>query len=188
VQDLKRRVIQRVGVWWIAGCLSEAAWQILFAQNNKVTMVLCVIVLVTGALAFEKALWNAYALQDELDRTLKVLVAASSAINAAWLTVASSVGILVAVVANAHSLPSLDTVLEMIAVVLAVLVTVLGAAIIYLQGNVAYGSTLIWAFFGVYSKTDSQAVQYTALSAIVSSAALVLGSISRHMILARSDK
>jgi hypothetical protein len=50
-----------------------------------------------------------------------------------------------------------------IAVVLAVLVTYrLGAAIIYLQGNVAYGSTLIWASFAVYSKADSQAVQYTA--------------------------
>lgn len=132
--------------WLIAGWLAESLWQFLFAAETPVSLVLCAPVLIFGAFAFIQAFvsCSSAALDGAKASAFQLTLTIATAINAAWLTVAASLAILVALTANAE-MPLVPP-----SAALAVVVAAIGAAITLRENSEAYSFTLLWAFWGIH--------------------------------------
>lgn len=154
-----------VATWLITGWLSESLWQLLFALETRISLVLCAMVLIFGAFAFIRAMLACRSFIGP--KVGRFLLVTSTAINAAWLTVAASLGILVAL--SAISV----TTLTPVAAVLAVVVAVIGVGVTLQESSAAYSLTLLWTFWGVHMKNaDGQLVDALALGCSALFAAL----------------
>lgn len=182
VQSGKQSVVKSVCIWWIFGWAAESVWQYLFQHDSKASIVACAIVLVAGSIAFGNAYRNALAIRPALtdcspDAIAKQIIVAGTAMNFAWLTVASTVGILIALVATTsiRLLP--------LSVAAAIVIAVLGAGVVVQTKGWVYGATLVWAFYGISVKQHSHAIQNTSFVAMA-----VLGLLSAFAVvqLARS--
>ncbi len=100
----KLRVISAISIWWMVGWAGEITWQLLFIQRTVLGMWGCLVSLLTALGGFSMALRRIYSLRDDFAvpsaALLYVAYVLPTAINTAWLSVASSLGVLV--VARAH--------------------------------------------------------------------------------------
>lgn len=155
LQEFKRDAVRKLSVPLCIGWSGEAAWTLAFAANTTASVTICAGLLLTSSTAFLVALRAALPLRPgafeyACSATMRHVLVASIAINAAWLSVATSLGVLVAV--SAHR-PGAD--LEAAGIALAVLVAILGAVVALAGSCASYPLTLAWAFSGIAAKDTS---------------------------------
>eukprot|EP00892_Ulva_mutabilis_P010349 jgi/Ulvmu1/7687/UM038_0119.1 len=150
--EFKRSAVKSLWLWLCIGWAAEAAWTVVFALNTRAALSVCAGLLITSFGAFCAALYAVLPLRPGAfdcggSAIMRHLLAASIAINAAWLSVATVLGLLIATAAN-H--PGND--LQAAAITLVVIAAVAGAAIAVSGACVSYSLTLAWAFAGVATK------------------------------------
>ncbi|KAG2482798.1 hypothetical protein HYH03_018288 [Edaphochlamys debaryana] len=149
----KADVVLRIGWFWQLGWLAQDAWQFFFVRQTTAGMWLCACFLLTACASFQVALARLNGTVQELrSRGLASMPAACyvcfklpTSINAAWLTVASALGLLI--IPAAHGAKQAALVAP--AAVLAVIVTAVGIWRLVWHRDAAYGLTLIWALAAV---------------------------------------
>jgi hypothetical protein len=169
LQRAKIKTLQSVGPWWIAGWFCQSVWQVLFCANTPLSLALSALLLVGATKAFHEALVNTetiLATNDSFSGIGRLLVSAASAINAAWLSVATILGICIAVSVNTEK--SILT----LATILASGVALNGVYIGLTRHTFLYVLTLIWAFAGVYME---QAAQFVEIKYATTCALVALG-------------
>ena len=124
----------------------------MFARNTRTSVSVCAGLLITSCAAFLGALHTALPLRPGAfeyvkDTFMRHVLVSCIAINAAWLSVATALGILVAAAANN---PGAD--LQPASIALAVIVAVVGAAIALSGTSISYSGALAFAFAGIASK------------------------------------
>ncbi|MEW5311663.1 MAG: hypothetical protein WDW38_003358 [Sanguina aurantia] len=168
----KRHVVgNRIGVLWQCCWLLECLWQLLFVYNQRWSMWVCLLLL-WGSLGFITAArirlvpvtasLHAEALQQHSNaptgpfRHIQLRLPWAyypylwgTSINAAWLAVASAIGIFVTMsfegLPPAHLLP--------MAVMWGVKLGVSGCFMVLRNGDFAYGLAIVWAFSALASKS-----------------------------------
>eukprot|EP00892_Ulva_mutabilis_P010351 jgi/Ulvmu1/7689/UM038_0121.1 len=168
----KQSIVKSVCIWWVFGWAAESLWQYLFQLQSKASLIACAIVLIAATYAFSHSYRNALALRPAITdfapaSLAKHVIVASSAMNAAWLTVAASVAVLIALNV-AFSLRLMP-----FAIAAAAIITVLGAGVIGRTQGWVYGATLVWAFWGVAAKQHGTVIHTISLAAMA-----VLGLLS----------
>jgi hypothetical protein len=143
MQVRKQQLAVDIAPWWIAGSLLEISWLYLYGEATKQTFAMASLALIYASFAFTLALFaveppNA---PKVFTRDGTVLVAAASAINAAWLSVAAAVGILMILPAPTEQVE--------LAAVLVGCVAGIGLFISLRTASIAYPLTLVWAFVAV---------------------------------------
>ena len=130
---------------WAVGWLAEAAWQFTFVQNTKAGHVVSAVLLIFATSAFQVALKRAYNIEG-LSGWARQLVIAVTSINAAWLSVAALLGLLIALRALTHvsDVP--------FAIVGAILIACYGVHVTLSRRDAFYCATLAWAFVAVWAK------------------------------------
>lgn len=148
VQKRKRQLSQEVGPWWISGGLLEISWLFLYSTATKRTFAAAALSLIYSSFAFVLAL-----VAVERPDTPKVfttdgtgLVAAGSALNAAWLPVVAS--------ANILTFQPLPTEQVELAAVLLGCIAGIGMFISLRTCSVSYPLALVWALVGVVMVDD----------------------------------
>ena len=160
LQDIRNNVVNSVGKWWMLGWAAQSVWQLLFCYNTGISLASATVVLAMASLCFHKAMKSAQHFMMEsgaIGRVGRILLSMSTAINAAWLNVATAVNTCVAVSVNSHHdvLP--------VAAALAVLVLLQGLRTALDRRSLTYALTLVWSFVGVYF---AQASKYAAMQKI----------------------
>lgn len=182
MQSFKQSVVKSVCIWWIFGWAAESVWQYLFQLQTKPALIACAVALLAAVYAFANAYRNALAVAPPLTDVspaalAKHVLVGSTAINTAWLTVAGSVGVLIALAVNTslHMLP--------LAIAAAVAIAVVGAGVVVQEKAWAYGATLVWAFYGVSVKQQAypavQNVSYVAMAVLGLLSAVALMQLAR---------
>lgn len=149
VQAAKKRVTQVVGPWLAIGWLAEAAWQFAFVRNTPSSLVASALILLAAVAAFQIALARVHVVTPYFQAApawARRLLVFSVSVNAAWLSVAAALGVLIAVRATT------DVPLVPIALVLAVVLALAGAYQTYSRRDPYYAAAMCWAFVGVYSE------------------------------------
>jgi hypothetical protein len=157
VQASKQQITRTVGMAWAVGWLAEAAWQFAFVRK---TFVLSAILLVVACGAFQAALRQSYGIAG-LPAWSRNLIIGITSVNAAWLSVATVVGIVIAirVTAPAATVP--------ISIIGAILITAYGVHVSLSRRDAAYCATLAWALLAVFVKQRGHhnSVAWTAAAA-----------------------
>jgi MFS family permease len=160
VQQAKLGALQRIGPYWIAGWFYQSVWQVLFCMNTPLSLLASAAVLLGATRSFHTALDG---VQEVLQRSemfsvrLCFLLSASTAINAAWVAVATAIACCVAVTTNTRL-----AVLPW-AVAMAAVVALNGVRVTRTKKNLMYIVTLAWSFAGVYA---AQAPKYAAMKTV----------------------
>lgn len=148
-------------VGWPLTWLFETAWLLVFPRETTATFYLSAILLFCGLGAIgwtagrTHALSAAPAAGSRPNQFVWALFVLPTSMNAAWMSVASCLGL--DVLAVSQGLPSDNEVA--LAATLAVIVACVGAAVILAYRDVAWGLVLIWAFVAVLkapTPTDHQ--------------------------------
>lgn len=101
-----------------------------------------------------------------------------TSINAAWLSVAAAVQLLVALLGGGAA--AAPGGLELPALAAAAAVTFTGVAVAVRQRDTAYGLTLVWALVAVYEATPSPRLRAASLVGIIALLAACLASVLRR--------
>ncbi|EFN53001.1 hypothetical protein CHLNCDRAFT_137452 [Chlorella variabilis] len=173
----KARFANATNINWIVAWLACIGWQFAFVQQTPGGMWLSFVLILTAFLAMGRALVQLYSVKDRFGPAHSLSLYAAfflgTTVNTAWLSVAASVQLLIALQMGVASL-------EAASIMLATAVTCLGAYALFREHDTAYGLALVWAFVAVYEKTESVAVRNTALGAIVLLAVLSIASVLRR--------
>lgn len=177
LQEFKRETVRKLSTFLCIGWAGEAAWTVAFAANTTASVTICAGLLLTSCAAFLAALRDALPLRPgafeySCGPMMRHVLVASIAINAAWLSVATTLGMLVAVSANN---PGAD--LEAAGIALAVLAAMLGAAVALAGSCASYPLTLAWAFTGVATK-DGSSDTVTVVAWVCVAAMLVVSIVA----------
>lgn len=157
------------------GWLSETLWGLLYVLKPAIAAALSAPVLIFGAFAFSNALLACNNIPRSVPELSRLLMMSSTAVNAAWLTMESAVGILLGVAANSHA-P-----LAPIAAALAATVAVVGATVTLREASAAYSLTLLWGFWGVHRhNSDGELVDKVAVSCGLLFAVLSVGLVAKN--------
>ncbi|KAL3161438.1 hypothetical protein ABBQ32_010324 [Trebouxia sp. C0010 RCD-2024] len=147
----KERTVNAIGYTWQACWLFECVWQLVFLVRTPLGMVACMIFLLVALASMLFGLSRLYALnrgQASLPSILlHVLFFLPTSINAAWLSVASGLGVLIVPLSYGHTAH-----LEAAAAVTAAVATAAGLLTLQREKDVAYGLTLVWSLTAVYAK------------------------------------
>jgi hypothetical protein len=181
---LKKWYLQGTALKWLTvGWLCECVWQLLFTLEKPLSLALCAPVVIVGSFAFIKALLSCSCIPDSEQKLSRFLLVTSTAVNAAWMTVAASLAILVGFIAN----NKLQAHIEPAAATLAVVIAVIGVAITLRQRVAAYSLTLFWAFWGVHKKNmDGDLVDNLAFGCALAFLGLSVGIIISNNMKKRS--
>ncbi|KAK9866045.1 hypothetical protein WJX84_007536 [Apatococcus fuscideae] len=179
-EGTKQRIVNAIGLGWQLGWYCEMGWQLCFMLETPGGMFLSAILLVLATLAFGSSLLGLYRLKERNGSLsspfLYAAFFAPTSINTAWLSVATSVGILVVPVSYQTTFN-----LDIPATILAAIVTCLGVTAMQRARDSAYGLTLIWSLVAVYgSQPESKAVQAASLACIVVTCLFTILSVLRR--------
>lgn len=154
------------GYGWQLGWLFQCCWQFVFVQQTHAGMVICYLLLAAALSAFALTLRRLLLLQQQvhLSTTSFALFVIPTSINAAWLSVATCLGALIAA-QDAMGLSWAGA--QRLSIVFAVGLTLVGLFMVLAWGDYAYGATLMWAFWAVFDSQDWEAVQIMAAGGIV---------------------
>jgi hypothetical protein len=177
---MKQRYVNGIGWYWQLSWAAEIVWQLFFQVETAVGMVLCLASLGAALGAMGRCLYNMYRLKQEHGSLSSVLLYVAfflpSSIHTAWLTYASGLAAMIVPTAldyTAH--------LEGLAALLAVLVTVIGVAIVQKHRDSAYGLTILWALVAVYGQQqDSKFMRVVTLICICMSIMVTIFSVLRR--------
>ncbi|BDA45844.1 hypothetical protein COCOBI_07-6310 [Coccomyxa sp. Obi] len=176
----KQRIVNSVGYGWQIGWFFEVAWQIAFTIDAPASPWICMFLLIGAFLGFAITLLSLFRLKDTCGSLSSVLLYFAfflpTTLNTAWLSVAAGVGILI--VPESYNWDERHV--EAFAVVLICLVTALGAIVMQMERDTAYGLTLVWALVAVYGAQSSRAVRITALVCIAVNTLLSTFSLLRR--------
>lgn len=186
LQEFKKRAVKSLTFWLCAGWAGEAAWTVVFARNTPAALSVCAVLLTASCAAFLGALHVALPLRPgAFEYTwatfMRHVLSGSIAINAAWLSVATTLGILVAAGAN-H--PGKD--LEAAGIALAVAATALAAGVALLGACTAYPLTLVWAFTAVATKSSTEPT--VVIAAWACAAAMLVVSVAAAVLRGRRGR
>lgn len=151
LQVHKQQCVKLLAPPWAIGWLAEAAWQFAFVRDTAVGMLISAALLVTAAVAFHVAAVRAPAAAAPLPPAARWLPSVPTSINAAWLLVATTVGIIIAVLRNAAAVPAVELSIAGAAAVLAG-----GFTFVLIRRDAAYCFTLLWAFAGVRAGVNAE--------------------------------
>ena len=160
---------------WAAGWIFEAAWQFAFVKNNKASLVVSSVLLILALLSFIAALRRSYDIEG-VPAWAKQLIIGVTSINAAWLSVAAILGILIAVdvTLNITTVP--------IAIVGTILAVAFGVHVSLVRQDPFYCATLTWALLAVFLKQRGMynSVAWTAMAGVLAVAtAAVLACVPK---------
>ncbi|KAK9837646.1 hypothetical protein WJX74_002084 [Apatococcus lobatus] len=179
-EGTKQRIVNAIGFGWQLGWYCEMGWQLCFMLETPGGMFLSAILLVQATLSFGSSLLGLYRLKERNGSLSSPFLYAAfflpTSINTAWLSVATSVGILVVPVSYQTSFN-----LDIPATILAASVTCLGVVAMQRARDSAYGLTLIWSLVAVYgSQPESKAVKAASLACIVVTCLFTVMSVLRR--------
>eukprot|EP00884_Botryococcus_braunii_P017679 jgi/Botrbrau1/4595/Bobra.60_2s0081.1 len=162
----KKRIVNSIGYPWQSGWYFQMVWQLCFLSETPLGMLLSLACLIGAFASFGTALYRLYRLKDQHGSLSNVLLYASfflpTSVNTAWLSVASSVGLLIVPTAF-----GVEMNLEPFAVVLAALITILGVVVVYRERDSVYTLTLVWALLAVYGKQSTKPIRIGSLVCLV---------------------
>eukprot|EP00775_Hariotina_reticulata_P004487 gene4486-biopygen6228 len=148
----KKAAVNAVGYGWQLSWLFEAAWLIIFPQQTSWSFCLCALLLFVALATMWASLRQLYLLVQPAggpgvvtNPLMYLLYLLPSSLNAAWLSVASCLGL--TVLAASQGVPEWQQ--RALAAVLAVAVSTAAAAVVLHNMDVAYGLTLIWALTAI---------------------------------------
>jgi hypothetical protein len=149
------------GYGWQLTWLFEAAWLIIFPQQTAFSFSVCALLLFAALAAVWKSLQGLYQLVPPAggpgvvtNPLMYLLYLLPSSLNAAWLSVASCLGL--AVLAASQEAPEWQQ--RALAAVLAAAVSAVAAVVVLRNMDVAYGLTLIWALTAIIQAHQHLAV------------------------------
>lgn len=142
--------VAAAAIGWPLAWLFETAWLIVFPRATTLTFYLSAVLLFCGLGAIGWTAGRTHALTaapagTKPNQFIWVLFVLPTSMNAAWMSVASCLGL--DVLAVSQGLPKENELA--LAATLAVIVAAIGAAIILLYRDVPWGLVLIWAFVAV---------------------------------------
>lgn len=137
-------------IGWPLAWLFETAWLLVFPRETTLTFYLSAVLLFCGLGAIGWTAGRTHALTAapadiKPNQFIWVLYVLPTSMNAAWMSVASCLGL--DVLAVSQGLPKENELA--LAATLAVIAAAIGAAIILLYRDVPWGLVLIWAFVAV---------------------------------------
>jgi hypothetical protein len=175
----KTLVVNAVGPFWILGWIAECLWQVFFQWQTPAGMWICLVCLLAGLASFGIALQHLYRLKHRhgsLSPALYALYFVPTSINTAWLSVASSIGVLMVPAEYGHSSHEL----RIGAILLALLATGVGVTLVLRQRDTFYGLTLIWSLTAVYENQDLKPVGIAALICVATAVVATTFSVLRR--------
>lgn len=146
-------VAAAAAIGWPLTWLFETAWLLLFPRETTLSFYLSSVLLFAGLGAIGWTAGRTHALTAAMPAGVRpnqfiwVLFVLPTSMNAAWMSVASCLGL--DVLAVSQGLPAKNELA--LAATLAVIVAAVGAAVILLYRDVPWGLVLIWAFVAVHS-------------------------------------
>jgi hypothetical protein len=169
-------------IGWPLAWLFETAWLIVFPRETTLTFYLSAVLLFCGLGAIGWTAGRTHALTaapagTQPNQLIWVLFVLPTSMNAAWMSVASCLGL--DVLAVSQGLPK-DNELAL-AATLAIIVAAVGAAIILFYRDVPWGLVLIWAFAAVLKAHPHLELIRTLAVIAIGVAALCSGYVAvRH--------
>ncbi|DBA77609.1 hypothetical protein WJX77_006490 [Trebouxia sp. C0004] len=147
----KERTVDAIGYSWQACWLFECLWQLLFLAQMPVGMVACLLCLLGALASMLYALSRLYAVKRSNGAVpsslLYVVFFLPTSINAAWLSVASGLGVLIVPLSYGHTAH-----LQAVAAVIAAVAIAAGVLTLQREQDIAYGVTLVWSLIAIYFK------------------------------------
>lgn len=173
----KERTVNAVGYSWQACWLFECLWQLLFLVQLPVGMVACLVCLLSALGAMLYGLSRLYALTRNQAASpsilLYVLFFLPTSINAAWLSIASGLGVLIVPLSYGHTAH-----LEAAAAVTAAVATAAGLLTLQREQDTVYGLTLVWSLMAVYAKEwPMQGMRIVSLAGMVVLVISIVGAV-----------
>lgn len=147
LQETNKAIVWAITPWWVCGALLEILWTVFYGRETPRGFAISGLGLIFGAFCFIQALFAVNGTTPTpFANSPKAVAAAGSALNGAWLSVASCIGVLTVVPDSANQV-------ELAAVVLAICA---GAAVfISLKtSSVVYPLVLVWALLAVVLVED----------------------------------
>lgn len=183
-ESVKLRVVNAVGHWWSFAFLAEVGWQLMFVHDDLLGMWLCLVLLIAALSCMSVALASLYALKDDFGvpsaAVLYSLYCLPTSINTAWLSVATSLGMLV--VARAHDVSPASLVVP--GMLLAIACTAAGVAVVAVKRDTAYALTLVWALMAVFGRASKQGasphVRWASFVCLTVMSVATVGSVLRR--------
>lgn len=165
--------IAAAAIGWPLAWLFETAWLLVFPRQTTLTFYLSAVLLFCGLGAIGWTAGRTHALAKapasvRPNQFVWLLFVLPTSMNAAWMSVASCLGL--DVLAVSQGLPKENELA--LAATLAVIVAAIGAAIILHYKDVAWGLVLVWAFVAVL-KAHPHLVVIRTLSVIAIGVALL---------------
>lgn len=160
-------VVTSIGHGWQLGWLFECAWQLAFIHQTTTALWFCTVFLLAALYQFVRSLLRLFSLleyrRQNIPASLYILFLLPTSINAAWLSVASCLGILIVPVSYGVGAATL----EPYAAILAVLFSAAGLYFLIRKKDAAYGLTLTWALVAVYGNHRSPWIKTLSLAFVV---------------------
>ncbi|GLI62202.1 hypothetical protein VaNZ11_004793 [Volvox africanus] len=178
----KASIVMKIGYGWQVGWVFQDLWQFAFVRENVPGMWLAAFALLVALVAFQLTLHRLSGTTKELRARgyagmpvlAYVFYKLPTAVNAAWISVAAALGILIVPVSYGVSREQLVAP----AAVLAVAVTAGGLWRLLRHRDAAYGFTLIWALSAVASNSSGNVPKAVKIVGIVCLVILALGVVS----------
>lgn len=178
---LTHAIMVYAAIGWPLTWLFETAWLIIFPRETTFTFYLSAVLLFCGLGAIGWTAGRTHALTAAApasnarpNQLIWVLFVLPTSMNAAWMSVASCLGL--DVLAVSQGLPKENEL--MLAATLAVIVAAIGAAIILLYRDVPWGCVLVWAFVAVLRNHPHLAVIRTLSVIAIGVAGLCSGYVA----------
>lgn len=168
--------LQRIGWWFVAGCLANAAWIFFWHYEVFPVTLVLMLVLLASLLAIYLRLGIG---RMQVARAEKWLVDVPFSIYLGWITVATVANVTdVLYILGWNGGPISPPAW---AVIMLVVATVLAAAMSFTRRDIAYVLVIVWAFVGIAVKQSTTPLVAGAAWALAAVAALtlVVGGVRR---------
>lgn len=151
LQEIRKSIVATIAPWWTFGAIFEVIWLVFYGRETKRDFAISAVALIYGAFCFIQALFVLNGtIPSKFSVSARSLAAAGSALNGAWLSVASCIGILTVVDAPNEQI-------ELGGVVLA-LCAGAGVFISIKTSSVCYPLVLVWALVAVVLEKDRERI------------------------------
>lgn len=164
-----------IAPWWIFGAIFEVFWLVFYGRETTRDFAISAVALIFGAFCFIQALFEVNGtIPTKFSFSAKACAAAGSAMNGAWLSVASCIGILTI-------LPKPNEQIELGGVTL-VICAAAGVFIALKTSSVVYPLVLVWALIAVVIEPNrDKDIRAIAIIGIALSGVTVLMAAARKL-------
>jgi hypothetical protein len=180
LQESRKAIVAAVAPWWTFAALFEVLWLIFYGRASKSDFAISGIALIFGAFCFIQALFAVNGpVPTPFSLSERALASAGSAMNGAWLSVASCIGVLTVV-------DNPNTLVELGGLVLAVCA---GAAVFisWKTSSVVYPLVLVWALVALLVAEDKpDSVNVFAIVGICISVVSALVATVRKVVVSKA--